>query len=159
MTIDLAPCWPTIVRRAQARIEARREQGNFVSPHSGDAEKADLLGVAGEWAWSLATGQRQDESTLVDLGFDTPDGTNVKAIEHPTHRLVVTPGKLGKAKRFVLVYVDLPNRLATILGTASREQVEASPPQDLGHGPRYALWQEELTRFAPPQVDTPGPRG
>ena len=51
----------------------------------------------------------------MDLGFDTPDGMNVKAIEHPTHRLVVTPGKLGKAKRFVLVYVDLPNRLATIL--------------------------------------------
>jgi len=146
--IDLAPHWPTIVRRAKARTEARQAQGNFVPPHSGDADKADLLGVAGEWAWSLATGQRQDESTLVDLGFDSPDGTNVKAVAEPDLRLVVSPGKLGHATAFALVYVNLQEKLATIIGTATREQVQAAPLRNLGHGLRHVVEQKDLQPWA-----------
>ena len=145
--IDLLVHWPTIVRRAKARTEARRAQGNFVPPHSGDPDKVDLLGVAGEWAYSLATNQAQDESTLADLGFDAPDGTNVKAIEDPAHRLVVTPGKLGKAMRFALVYVKVAQKAAWIIGMATREQVEAAPLRNLGHGSRHVLEQAELTPF------------
>ena len=145
--IDLLVHWPTIVRRAKARTEARRAQGNYVEPHSGDVEKADLLGVAGEFGYSLATNQAQDESTLVDLGFDAPDGTNVKAVEDPAHRLVVTPGKLGKATRFALVCVSVAEKAAWVIGTATREQVEAAPLKDLGHGPRHVIEQDELTPF------------
>lgn len=135
--INLGPWWTDTRRIAEARRESHRKDGSHKKPvaqkQAGDDMRVEVAGVRGEAGCSIWCGSPWPR----DLGhnddgwdFKLLDGrtVDVKASRHDNPSLMVSENE--KADFFVLVWIRHEEKLCTIEGYATREDVLARPIEE-----------------------------
>ncbi len=152
--IDLVGDWAWIKAKAEERRLSKLQSSATKSLADGDH---DLIGFATERAWSRYSGQPMDDNVYRggDAGFDTPDGFNVKGTKYRNGHLLHTVGDPWPPAGFILVYVDLLERLAVVQGWASNDDVRSVKPSKWPSGMCHAIHNTKLRQldFATPPPD------
>jgi hypothetical protein len=106
------------------------------------------VGVLGELAYSIHTGQAVDETTIGkgDSGIDFEDGVQVKAsdtVNKPNLMFPVSQFNRKIAKNYVLAWVKLPE--VELIGRITREKIlEVKTTKDYGYGNTYFVSHSHL---------------
>ena len=123
------------MKRHDSKNKSFRSKGTLINideKNFKDLEKQylpHLIGVIGEMAWSIATGQSMDESiySVRDLGEDFKD-TEIKTITYfgdgePELKIKVSEYEKKIPKLYVLIRFDM-KKTVEILGTITRESFD-----------------------------------
>lgn len=146
--MDLTPYWPLFVAYDR-RVTALRRVG-----YADHQPRAKEFGAAGEYAYALHHGYPFPPlrpHTVVDGGYDAPDGVNVKSvlITQPRYSLIVYSERPRPPRGFALIVVDPDHYRGALLGRISTEPFYArARTRDFGYGLRLYLDHLELDDVA-----------
>jgi hypothetical protein len=145
VTIDLSPVLEDSRRRANRRTGlAERTRAHTTRSWVTDW---NLLGVLGEYVFSLATGQpmrKEGKRSVCDGGADWIIGgrrLNVKARRAPSMAFLHPRGDPLRADFYPLTVVNPRRCVGWLLGVATKAMVEAAPEAPAFQAPKHpAVW-------------------
>jgi hypothetical protein len=133
-------CYDLAKKRHDAKHKSFRNKSQIIPSNKGDSFESELkfekeymphfLGIVGELAWSLYSGDKVDENIykVRDNGEDF-DGIEVRTITYkgngePELKVKVAEYESKNPQIYVLTKFDLEEKSVTILGRISRENFD-----------------------------------
>lgn len=146
MEIDLKEYWSL----GNWVANERHKQKKSLPSHNPMSDNYELVGVLGEMAYSLATGQEMDYTLRIegDNGTDFRGGINVKTSEKGKGRHLIEYMDKEIPPIYVYVLVDIKRKKATLSGWIRGEDfLKQAEVVDFGYGKRYAITIDKLSNI------------